>query len=66
MAAAALGTVTIFADGSEFRDYFKRHYGPTIAAYARLADHTVKVAAPLTKERSCWAGADDARAVDLP
>jgi hypothetical protein len=37
--------ITIFADGSEFRDYFKRHYGPTIAAYAGLADHTVKVAA---------------------
>ena len=37
--------ITIFADGSEFRDYFKRHYGPTIAAYAGLVDHTVKVAA---------------------
>jgi SAM-dependent methyltransferase len=42
-----LGTrkVTIFADGAEFRDYFKRHYGPTIAAYAGLGDDSAKVAA---------------------
>ena len=37
--------VTIFADGAQFRDYFKRHYGPTIAAYTGLADDTAKVAA---------------------
>ena len=44
---ARLGTrkVTIFADGFEFRDYFKRNYGPTIAAYAGLAGQTAKVAA---------------------
>jgi len=37
--------VAIFADGAEFRDYFKAHYGPTIAAYAGLGDDTAKVAA---------------------
>lgn len=30
--------VTQFEDGAQFRDYFKAHYGPTIAAYAGLAD----------------------------
>jgi hypothetical protein len=37
--------VTTFADGAEFRDYFKTHYGPTIAAYAGLADDPVKTVA---------------------
>lgn len=27
-----------FRTGEEFRDYFKSHYGPTIAVYARIAD----------------------------
>lgn len=27
-----------FADGASFRDYFKANYGPTIAAYAGIAD----------------------------
>lgn len=34
-----------FADGAEFRDYFKSHYGPTIAAYRAIADDEGKVAA---------------------
>ncbi len=27
-----------FADGAEFRDFFKKHYGPTISVYRSLAD----------------------------
>ncbi|MFF2274589.1 class I SAM-dependent methyltransferase [Agromyces sp. NPDC058126] len=27
-----------FSSGAEFRDYFKSHYGPTIAVYRRIAD----------------------------
>ena len=34
-----------FADGAEFRDFFKAHYGPTIAVYRFLADDADKVAA---------------------
>jgi SAM-dependent methyltransferase len=34
-----------FATGAEFRDYFKRNYGPTIAVYANLADRPSDVAA---------------------
>lgn len=34
-----------FADGAEFRDFFKAHYGPTIAVYRFLADDRKKVAA---------------------
>ncbi|MFF2389579.1 class I SAM-dependent methyltransferase [Agromyces sp. NPDC058104] len=30
--------ITQFANGAEFRDYFKSHYGPTIAVYRRIAD----------------------------
>ncbi|MFF2493459.1 class I SAM-dependent methyltransferase [Agromyces sp. NPDC058064] len=30
--------ITQFASGAEFRDYFKSHYGPTIAVYRRIAD----------------------------
>ncbi len=29
-------TVTHFASGAEFRDYFKAHYGPTIAVYRNI------------------------------
>ncbi|GGM85332.1 class I SAM-dependent methyltransferase [Dactylosporangium sucinum] len=34
-----------FADGAEFRDFFKRVYGPTIAAYRNLADRPEDAAA---------------------
>ncbi|MDX6324406.1 MAG: hypothetical protein QOK15_760 [Nocardioidaceae bacterium] len=34
-----------FADGPGFRDFFKRNYGPTIAAYRYLADDAARVAA---------------------
>jgi hypothetical protein len=34
-----------FASGEEFRDYFKRNYGPTIAVYRFIADDVLKVAA---------------------
>jgi SAM-dependent methyltransferase len=34
-----------FADGAEFRDFFKAHYGPTIAVYSFLAADPGKVAA---------------------
>ncbi len=45
--AAVRETVTIdrFATGAEFRDYFKAHYGPTIAVYRRIADDAEQVAA---------------------
>lgn len=33
-----------FADGSEFRDYFKANYGPTIAIYDSLADQPDRAA----------------------
>jgi 2-polyprenyl-3-methyl-5-hydroxy-6-metoxy-1,4-benzoquinol methylase len=32
-----------FADGAGFRDFFKRHYGPTIAVYRYLADDSAQV-----------------------
>jgi len=32
-----------FATGAEFRDYFKSHYGPTIAVYNRIADDAGQV-----------------------
>lgn len=34
-----------FATGEEFRDYFKAHYGPTIATYRNIAEDPEKVAA---------------------
>lgn len=34
-----------FADGAEFRDFFKANYGPTIAVYRFLGDDGTKVAA---------------------
>ena len=34
-----------FADGEQFRDYFKANYGPTIAAYRGLGDDPQRVAA---------------------
>ena len=34
-----------FATGAEFRDFFKAHYGPTIAVYRSLADDPARVAA---------------------
>ncbi|QAY72012.1 class I SAM-dependent methyltransferase [Agromyces protaetiae] len=33
-----------FGSGAEFRDYFKTHYGPTIAVYTRIADDPAAVA----------------------
>ncbi len=32
-----------FADGAEFRDFFKENYGPTIAVYRFIADDQAKV-----------------------
>jgi hypothetical protein len=37
-------TVDRFADGGEFRDFFKATYGPTIAAYRGIADDPARVA----------------------
>ena len=37
--------VDCFATAEEFRDYFKRTYGPTIAVYRAIADDPDKVAA---------------------
>lgn len=37
--------IDVFAAGAEFRDYFKTHYGPTIAVYRRIADDPDAVAA---------------------
>jgi SAM-dependent methyltransferase len=36
--------VVRFTDGAEFRDFFKAHYGPTIAVYRFIADDPAKVA----------------------
>ncbi|KUI22116.1 hypothetical protein AU195_07180 [Mycobacterium sp. IS-1496] len=36
--------VTHFADGAEFRDYFKAVYGPTIAAYRNVGDDADRAA----------------------
>jgi SAM-dependent methyltransferase len=38
-------TVTAFADGAAFRDYFKSVYGPTISAYRAIGDDAERVAA---------------------
>jgi hypothetical protein len=38
-------SVTNFASGAEFRDYFAAHYGPTIAAYRNIADEPDQTAA---------------------
>jgi ubiquinone/menaquinone biosynthesis C-methylase UbiE len=45
--AAERQTVAIdrFASAEEFRDYFKAHYGPTIAVYNRIADDPEQVRA---------------------
>ncbi|MBM7503830.1 class I SAM-dependent methyltransferase [Agromyces aurantiacus] len=37
--------ITRFRTGEEFRDYFKSHYGPTIAVYARIAEDPEQVRA---------------------
>lgn len=37
--------VDLFEKPGDFRDYFKSHYGPTIAVYDRIADDPDKVAA---------------------
>jgi hypothetical protein len=36
--------VGTFADGAAFRDFFKRTYGPTIAAYGNIADDPARTA----------------------
>lgn len=36
--------VSCFADGAQFRDYFKSRYGPTIAVYRNIADDPARVA----------------------
>lgn len=36
--------VDVFATGAEFRDYFKRNYGPTIAVYRSIADDAGRTA----------------------
>jgi ubiquinone/menaquinone biosynthesis C-methylase UbiE len=38
-------TIDRFSSGAEFRDYFKRNYGPTIAAYRNIADDPERTAA---------------------
>jgi hypothetical protein len=38
-------TVDHFADGAEFRDYFKAVYGPTIAVYRNIEGDPERVAA---------------------
>ena len=38
-------TVTAFADGAAFRDYFKSVYGPTISAYRAIGDDADRAAA---------------------
>ena len=38
-------TIDQFANGAEFRDYFKAVYGPTIAVYKSLADQPERAAA---------------------
>ncbi len=38
-------SVTLFGTGAEFRDYFKKNYGPTIAVYRANADSPQRVEA---------------------
>lgn len=44
-AATALLAVDCFGSGEDFRDFFKAHYGPTIAIYRAIADDPDAVAA---------------------
>jgi SAM-dependent methyltransferase len=37
--------VNVFGTAEDFRDYFKRHYGPTIAVYRNVADDAERTAA---------------------
>jgi SAM-dependent methyltransferase len=37
--------VTLFAEGCQFREYFKANYGPTIAAYRGLGDDETRIKA---------------------
>ncbi|HEX3335830.1 MAG TPA: class I SAM-dependent methyltransferase [Jatrophihabitans sp.] len=37
--------VGVFGSAEEFRDYFKKHYGPTIAVYRNIADDPDRTAA---------------------
>jgi SAM-dependent methyltransferase len=40
-----IAVIDRFADGAQFRDFFKTHYGPTVAAYRNLAAEPERVAA---------------------
>jgi SAM-dependent methyltransferase len=54
--------VGVFGSAEEFRDYFKKHYGPTIAVYRNIADDAERTAS-LDRELVELArrhGADDA------
>ena len=42
--ARAMASIDIFASGEEFLDFFKAHYGPTVAAYRGLADQPERAA----------------------
>ena len=67
--SASRSTVTIdhFRTPADFRDYFKSHYGPTIAVYSFIADDPEKVAA-LDRELEALAArydrGDDSTVVD--
>ena len=41
-----------FADGAEFRDYFKTVYGPTIAVYRNIESDPDRVASPRRGHRA--------------
>ncbi len=53
--------VDCFPDAGSFRAFFKRHYGPTIAAYRNLADDEVRTAELDARllDLAASAGADD-------
>lgn len=53
--------VTLFEDGTAFRDYFATHYGPTIAAYANQGGDPDRVAA-LDRDLAALGDREGARA----
>jgi SAM-dependent methyltransferase len=59
-ATATVETTVIdrFADGAQFRDFFKTHYGPTVAAYRNLAADPERTAA-LDRDLADLAGRHD-------
>ena len=50
-------TVDHFADGAEFRDYFKAVYGPTIAVYRNIEGDRGPRCRPRRGHRAGWATA---------